>query len=169
MDDAALRTAPVPDEPAVFSDVVIALAAPMARFSLRARDPGELGRLIGRNVPARIGAHEDGLSCLGPDEWLLRLPAGSTVPLGEGLPVSVTDISERAVCFTIEGQNAIKVLSSGCPRDLTRLPDGYVTRTIYETVEIILWRESATRFAVEVWRSFAPWLWTALNKAAAHG
>lgn len=168
MDDTALRTAPVPVEPAIFSGVVIALEPPMARFSLRARDAGELGRLMGRDVPVRIGAHENGLSCLGPDEWLLKLPTGNTVPSGEGLPISVTDISERAVCFTIEGQKAIDVLSSGCPRDLARFPEGYVTRTIYEGVEIIVWRESITRFSLEVWRSFAPWLWIALTQAARH-
>ena len=45
---------------------------------------------------------------------------------------------------------------------------GKASRTIYETVEIILTREAGDRFHIEVWRSFAPWLWTALTTAAGH-
>lgn len=168
MADAPLRTAPVPVESAVFPVVTIALAEPMARWSLRARDPKALGKLIGRKIPAKIGETGDELACLGPDEWLLRAPAGTQVPLGEGLPLSVADISERAVTLLVEGEGAIAVLAAGCPRDLAKFPVGYATRTIFETVEIVLIRESETRFAIDVWRSFAPWLWGALTKAASH-
>jgi sarcosine oxidase, subunit gamma len=57
---------------------------------------------------------------------------------------------------------------SGCPQDLDLFAVGKASRTIYETVEIILIREAKDRFHVEVWRSFAPWLWTALTEAATH-
>jgi sarcosine oxidase subunit gamma len=57
---------------------------------------------------------------------------------------------------------------SGCPLDLDRFVVGRATRTIYETVEIILIRETEDRFHVEVWRSFASWLWTALTTTASH-
>jgi heterotetrameric sarcosine oxidase gamma subunit len=36
------------------------------------------------------------------------------------------------------------------------------------TVEIIIIREGEDRFHVEVWRSFAAWLWTAFTAAASH-
>jgi sarcosine oxidase subunit gamma len=52
--------------------------------------------------------------------------------------------------------------------DLDRFAVGRATRTIFETVEVILIREDADRFQVEVWRSFADWLWTALTTAASH-
>ena len=166
---APIRTAPVPTEPASFPGVTISLGEPMARWSLRARDAGKLAEVLGRTVPGKIGETADGMACLGPDEWLLRLPAGSTIASGEGQPVSVVDISERSVCIVLEGEAAIDVLASGCPRDISRFPVGYSSRTIYETVEILIHRESETRFAVDVWRSFAPWLWTALTTAASHG
>lgn len=168
MSDTAIRTAPVPAEPAQFEGVTIALGEPMARFSLRARDPEALAKAIGRKIPDRIGETGDGLICLGPDEWLARLPSGSAIPVCEGLPLSVVDISERAVTLLVEGARAVEVLSAGCPRDISKFPVGYGTRTVFETVEIVLIRESETRFAVDVWRSFAPWLWGALTTAAGH-
>lgn len=169
MVEVATRSAPVPSDPAVFDGVRIALAEPMARWSLRARDSGKLAEVLGRAVPARVGESADGMACLGPDEWLLRLPAGSTIPDGEGQPVSIVDISERSIGLVVEGGNAMAVLASGCPRDVSRFPLGYSSRTIYEGVEILIHREADDRFVVDVWRSFAPWLWTALTTAASHG
>jgi sarcosine oxidase, subunit gamma len=168
MADAAVRTAPVPAEPAAFAGVTIALAPALARWSLRGRDPNALGKALGLNVPARIGACDGAVACLGPDEWLLRLPEGSPLRPTDGLPLAVIDISDRAVGITLEGDKALAVLSAGCPRNLALLPVGGVRRTVYEGVEIVLFREGETRYAVEVWRSFAPWLWTALTTVAAH-
>ena len=168
MADLATRTAPVPAEPALFPGVSIALGAPLARWSLRGRDPKALAKAVGHMVPARIGETAGGMLCLGPDEWLLRLPEGSSIPAADGLPLSVVDISERAVSLVLEGPRAIEVLSSGAPRDLSKFAVGYGSRTIYETVEIVLIREGEERWSVEVWRSFAPWLHLALVTAASH-
>ncbi|MDE2435960.1 MAG: sarcosine oxidase gamma subunit [Sphingomonadales bacterium] len=168
MADAAIRTAPVPAEPARFDGVTISLGLPLARWSLRGRNPQELGNALGLPVPGRIGETAGGMACLGPDEWLLRLPEGSIIPMGEGQPLSVVDISDRAITLIVEGDRALDVLSSGCPRDLSKLAVGEARRTVYETVEIVLIREGETRYAVEVWRSFAPWLHLALVTAASH-
>lgn len=168
MADLAIRTAPVPAEPAQFSGVSIALGAPLARWSLRARDSGALAKAVGHKVPGKIGTSEGGMVCLGPDEWLLRLPAGSTIPLGEGLPLSVVDISERAITLVLEGPRAIEVLQSGAPRDLSKMAVGEGRRTIYETIEMVLIREGEERWTVDVWRSFAPYLHEALVTAASH-
>lgn len=146
--------------------VTIAWAAPMRRYSLRARDVAVLGALIDRPLPARIGATEGGIARLGPDEFYARLPLDIVLPDGEGQPVSIVDISARAVGIVIEGERAVDVLAAGCPLDLARWPVGRTSRTIFETVEIIVSRESETRWHVEVWRSFAPWLWAALAAAA---
>lgn len=168
MADLAMRAAPVPSEPATFPGVSIALGAPLTRWSLRGRDPKALAKAVGQKVPGTIGATGGGMLCLGPDEWLLRLPEGSSIPMGEGLPLSVVDVSERAVSLVLEGPRAIEVLASGCPRDLSKFAVGYGSRTIYETVEIVLIREGDERWSVEVWRSFAPWLQLALVTAASH-
>jgi sarcosine oxidase, subunit gamma len=168
MSDVLLRTDSVNGEPFVGNGVTISLAPPMARYSLRARQGQALETVLQVKLPKKIGATEGGIACLGPDEWLMRGDAGTAMPTGEGLPLAITDISERALCFIVQGTRATEILMSGCPLDLDSFAVGRATRTIYETVEIIIIREAEDRFHVEVWRSFAPWLWTALTKAASH-
>ena len=167
MADALTRAEPISPEPFAAEGVTITLAPPMARFSLRARDAMILEDLLGRKLPAGVGATEGEIVCLGPDEWLLRTTPGTAIPRDEGLPLAVTDISDRAICLVVEGPRAAEVLMAGCPLDLDRFDPGRATRTIYETVEIVLLRSGDTRFEVEVWRSFAPWLHLALTTAAA--
>lgn len=169
MADVPFRTALVPAEPAVFDGVTIALGAPLARFSLRARDATALGKLIGRKLPTKIGLTEGDVACLGPDEWLLRAPEGTTLPDGSGLPLAVVEISERAVSLVLEGPRAEALLQTGCPRDLSRFAVGEARRTVFEGVEIIVLRTAPKRFEIDVWRSFSPWLHLALSKAAGHG
>jgi sarcosine oxidase, subunit gamma len=168
MSDVLTRAEPVPTTPFVAAGVTIRLAPPMTRYSLRARQGQALETLLGVKVPKRIGTTEGGIACLGPDEWLMRAQAGTVVPTGAGLAVAITDVSERSVCLIVEGPKAAQLITSGCPLDLDHFAVGRTTRTIYETVEIILIREGTDRFHVEVWRSFAPWLWTALTEAASH-
>lgn len=168
MVDAATRTAPVPAQPAEFPGVTIALAAPLGRFSLRSRDPSILAALLGQKLPERIGAMAGTVIKLGPDEWLARLPAGTQPASAEGQPGSVVDVSERSIGIELTGTRALAVLSAGCPRNLARLGVGEGRRTVFEGVEVIVLREAETRYVVEVWRSFAPWLWTALTTIAAH-
>ena len=168
MSDLLTRTEPVSTKPFVTDNVTISLAPPMARYSLRARQAQTLETLLGVKVPKKIGQMEGGIACLGPDEWLLRADAGSTIAAGAGLPAAITDISERSVCLVVEGAAAAQLLMAGCPLDLDQFSVGRATRTVFETVEIIVIRESESRFHVEVWRSFSDWLWTALTLAASH-
>jgi sarcosine oxidase, subunit gamma len=166
MSDLLPRTEPVPTVPFATEGVTINLAKPMARYSLRARQVQALETLLGVKMPKTIGGTEGGIACLGPDEWLMRASAGTSIPQPEGLTIAVTDVSERSVCLIVEGPDAAQLLMSGCPLDLDQFAVGRATRTIYETVEIILIRETIDCFHVEVWRSFAAWLWAALTTAA---
>ena len=166
MSEALARIDPVSGSAVVANGVTLTLAEPMARFSLRARQPEALEQLLGFKLPRKIGASLDCAACLGPDEWLLRAAAGTKIASGSGQPVSITEISERSVCLIVEGARAAEVLASGCPLDLDRFAVGRATRTVFETVEIILLRTGEDRFQVEVWRCFAPWLRTALETAA---
>jgi sarcosine oxidase, subunit gamma len=168
MFDMLTRYEPVPSAPYVATGIKIALAPPMARFSLRARSAQVLATILNVKVPKKIGATDGGIACLGPDEWLMRVEAGATIPMGAGLAAAITDVSERSVCMIVEGPRAAALLMTGCPLDLDRFAVGSATRTIFETVEITLIREDRERFHVEVWRSFAPWLWAALTTAASH-
>lgn len=166
MSDVLIRHEPMPAEPFAGHDVELRAAPPLARFSLRARQTEELDKLLGRSVPQKIGASADGVLCLGPDEWLLLAPAG-TILATDAANVAVTEVSDRNVGIIVEGPRASQILSAGCPLDFDGFDVGRATRTIFETVEIILVRESAERFHVEVWRSFAPWLWKAFVTVAA--
>lgn len=148
------------------SSVALSFAPPLRRYSLRARDPSRLEEMLGAKIPRRIGETLGGVACLGPDEWLLRSEQALADGIGAAGPISMVDVSDRSVCIIVEGPAAAATLASGCPLDLERFAVGRATRTIYETVEIVLIRESETRFAVEVWRSFAEWLWLALHTAA---
>jgi sarcosine oxidase, subunit gamma len=168
MSDLLTRTETVPNTPFVPKGVRISLAPPMARYSLRARQAQALETVLKVKLPKKIGTTEGGIACLGPDEWLLRADAGTMIATGNGLPVAITDISDRSICLIVEGPSASEILISGCPLDLHQFAIGRTTRTIYETVEIILYRTAENRFEVEVWRSFAPWLWAALITAAGH-
>jgi sarcosine oxidase, subunit gamma len=168
MSDLLLRIDPISAEPFAAHGVTINLAPPMARYSLRAREAQALETLLKVQLPKKIGTTEGGIACLGPDEWLMRAATGAAMPTGAGLPIAVTDISERALCLIVEGPRAAEIIMSGCPLDLDQFAEGRATRTIYETVEMILIREAEDRFQIEVWRSFASWLWAALTTAASH-
>ncbi|MFM7027846.1 MAG: sarcosine oxidase subunit gamma [Chakrabartia sp.] len=161
-----LRLDPVPAEAFAGRDVTLRRAPDMARYSIRARTAADVERLLGAAVPAKIGATAHGLACLGPDEWMLRQPEGAPAPAMDDPKVAVTEISHRNIGITVEGLRAIEVLSAGCPLDLSKFEIGRATRTIFETVEVLIERTGEESFHVEVWRSFAPWLWTALTSVA---
>lgn len=104
---------------------------------------------------------------LGPDEFLLLAPDEDAATVETGLKaalpagrLSLVDISHRQIGLALEGRLAARCLSAGCPLDLglSAFPVGMAVRTIYLKTEIVLWRQAETRFHVEVWRSFAPYL-----------
>jgi len=139
--------------------VTLAPTAPLVRLSLRARDSGLLAAAIGRALPDHIGTHADGVTRLGPDEWYALLPMGTPVPDAAGQLCSIADVSARAVGFTVMGPGALAALMRGCPLDLAKFTPGRATRTLFETVEVQIWMLAPGEYHVEVWRSFAPWLW----------
>jgi len=152
-------------EPVEGAGVRLSLADGKVRYSMRARDPAVLEGELGHALPRKIGDTLGGIACLGPDEWYVVLPDNFDLPRGEGLPVSVVDVSSRALGLVLEGPRALEVLSSGCPLDLAKMGVGRATRTVFETVEIVVWREAEDRWHIEVWRSFATWLWHAFLAA----
>lgn len=158
------RHDPVPAAPFAAKGVSIALAPPAVRFSLRAR-VASAGLPDGMLVAAPF-AGGDALH-LGPDEWLLILPEDADAPSIAGVH-ALTDVSERNLALAMEGERAEALLQTGCPIELSlaAFPVGRATRTLFESVEIVLWRTAGQAFRVELWRSFAPWLWEALTLAA---
>lgn len=167
MSDVLTRSEPLPAEAFSGNQVVIRAAPAMARFSLRARTAAEVSAVLGFEAPAKIGATAHGVACLGPDEWMYRGAPDAPPPVAAGQMVAIAEISHRNTAIVVEGPRAAEVLSAGCPLDLSKFDIGRATRTVFETVEIIVEREANDRFHVEVWRSFAPWLWTAITQVAA--
>ena len=156
----------MPAEALAFTGGTMALALADKRYSLRG-EAAALQAFTSVPLPSKIGDISDqaeGLAImLGPDEWLLL---GAVSGDGVGQAVSITEITERQIGITLKGPRAAEILTSGCPLDLERMAVGRGTRTIYETVEIVVMKRGPEQFHIEVWRSFAPWLWAALVAVA---
>lgn len=149
----------------------VTLLEPVARFSLRTGVSGQakLSAALGVTLPTKIGqrglAGQTEVLCLGPDEWMLHTSenlSGTILQASEGVyadvPHSLTEISDREVTVRIEGPKASELLTLGCPRDLDKLPVGEARRTVFDGATIILWRDAAQTYRIDVWRSFAPHL-----------
>ncbi|GAA0336911.1 sarcosine oxidase subunit gamma [Sphingomonas oligophenolica] len=162
MIEAPIRSDPLPAEPVCHAGVTLSLAPARVRYSVRTRVPRDLPVKVTTTAPFGSGT----ALCLGPDEWLLMLLDGTPAPAIPGAH-SVTDVSHRSIGIKIEGPKAEALLLTGCALDLGRdFPAGKATRTLYDGVEIILWRIGVESFHIDVWRSFAPYLWAALELAA---
>ncbi len=108
---------------------------------------------------------------LGPDEWLILADVLPTPCHDDwaAIGASLVDVSDRQIGLEISGAAADRRLASGCPLDLAlaAFPTGAVARTLFHKAEIILWRTAETRFRIETWRSFAPYVTELLNDPAA--
>lgn len=153
--------------------VDVSLLDEMARFSLRVKagDLTEFKKSTGLQLPKKIGQSKTVKKllcfCLGPDEWLVIAPVSQKENLSEKFSMaaqtivfSVTDVSHRNVGFKISGERAGALINVGCPQDLSldKFPVGKVSRTVFESASILLYRVEETTFHVECWRSFGPYL-----------
>ncbi|MCB5944649.1 sarcosine oxidase subunit gamma [Acidocella sp. KAb 2-4] len=148
-----------------------------ARFSLRVKQAslGAAGEALGLDLTGPINrAVSSGQRTalrLGPDEWLLLLAEADAASVAASLAqrltdglYSLADISHRQTGIALEGAAVTDLLNGGCPLDfdLAAFPVGMATRTIFFKAEIVLWRQDTARFHMEVWRSFAPYVWSLL-------
>ena len=156
-------------------------APPAARFILRGAEAVRVacGMAFGVEPPSRLGpaGESEGRAALwlGPDEWLLIADGADAADIGgvlesvlEGTAHSLVDVSHRQIGLIASGPAAARVLNAGCPLDLDlkAFPVGFATRTLFDKVEIVLWRRAETNFHIEIWRSFAPYLAGSLAEAA---
>ena len=51
----------------------------------------------------------------------------------------------------------------GCPADVAGFDVGTGARTIFDGVQVVLYRDGLDRFTMEVWRSFLPHVLGLLN------
>lgn len=147
------------------------------RFSLRVRPENRaaLAQALGLTLPERIGqrasAAETEALCLGPDEWLILTTEAQRDALaaaGAGayaaIPHSLVEISDREITLRLSGPQALTALTAGCPRDVEAMATGTAARTLFDTATVILWRDGADSFRMDVWRSFLPHVSAILDK-----
>lgn len=165
----ALTPAFTPGPLASSAAATVALLAPVARFSLRAKEAerAALAAALAVDLPQRIGRRASAgqleALCLGPDEWLILAPEAEAARVTQACaaayaaaPHSLTEITDREVTLRIEGPKAAELLTLGCPRDIDRLPAGEARRTLLDGATVVLWRDAAQSFRIDLWRSFAP-------------
>lgn len=177
--------------PSMLSDLVArARALPEAeiavhpvgtRLNLRLRDDAAIDRVggaFGAALPRKACTFTaaDGVAALwqGPDEWLLLSGSGERDALRAAVQeaigdaaASLVDVTERSVTLLVTGPKAALLLNAGCPLDLSdaAFPVGSATRTVLGKSEIVLWRTGETEYRVDVWRSFAPYVFGLLDEA----
>jgi sarcosine oxidase, subunit gamma len=180
-DLAAARSGPL-DGRSLTGGVALTALPPASRYILRGRPRAiqAAGAAFGAALPqqacrAVVMQHGRAALWLGPDEWLLlTLPADGPALAASldhamaGLPHSLVDVSHRQVGIEVAGPEAAAVLNAGCPLDLDEaaFPVGMCTRTVLAKAEIVLWRVAPELFRVEVWRSFAEYVWLFLEEAS---
>jgi len=158
----------------------LTISPPCTKLVFRGRESsvGPAGSAFGVALPraacrlAQAGARA--AWWLGPDEWLLLAPerdsehlfATLEAALGE-LPHALVDVSHRSAGLELAGPKAAYVLSHGCPLDLAlpAFPVGMCTRTLIGKAEVAIARVAPETFQIDVWRSFADYVWRLLVEA----
>lgn len=149
-----------------------------ARFSLRVDSEhlsacaGAFGCDLAADIGAATGRDGRRSLTLGPDEWFLLAPESDReaieaafAALGSDVPHSLVDVGHRSVAIRIGGPGARDALNSGCPLDLTAMPVGGCTRSVFHKAEVVLLRLDAEDFRLEVVWSFADYVWSMLERA----
>ncbi len=153
--------------------VTAVLVGQKQRYNLRvkAADIAAFKKMSGLKLPGKINnaSLSKDVNCLklGPDEWMVvaapskgKILDAAFAKISKTMTCSVTDVSHRNVAFDVSGERAASLLNVGCPLDLSlaAFPIGKVTRTVFESVQIMILRTGEQSFHVETWRSFAPYL-----------
>ena len=156
--------------------VTVTELPPTTRISLACTaDPAATGP-----VAAQDGAQADtegGRTALrprAPSEWGDRAvpeaegPAlvASLADLATRQTLSAVEVSDRELTYRLEGPAVLDLLATGCPLDLAKMPTGCGTRTLFNSVQVVLTREADDAFHLTVWRSFAPHVRAILDFAA---
>ncbi len=114
---------------------------------------------------------------LGPNEWLVATPPGGEEATVEalraalaGLHVAVTEVSDGRAVIGLSGPHARDVLTKGCPLDVHPrefAPGDCAQSTLAKALVILHQTDAAPAYDIYVERSFADYLWSWLEDAAA--
>ena len=137
--------------------------------------------VLGLRPPATPGTalQRGGITLLwlGPQEWLAVSPGGDRDALLAALRAAfgtlhaaVVDVSDARAVVSVAGCRAREVLQKGCPLDLhpTRFRAGSVAGSRFARCHLLLHQtDDAPAYDLYVARSFARYLWSWLEDAAA--
>jgi sarcosine oxidase subunit gamma len=113
---------------------------------------------------------------LGPDEWLLQTPPARRASLLEqlrnalaGQHAAVTDVSDGHTVIVLDEPRAAELLARGCPLDLhlSVFAVGSCAQSLLGKAGVLIVREAPDRFAITVRRSFAAYVFHAVQDAGA--
>ena len=134
---------------------------------------------VGLDLPGLRQMLRDGaraVAWMSPDEWLLMVPrdgvaealAAGRAAAGDAF-VTLADVSEARVAFTIRGPRADEVVMKLCPVDIARLPEGEIRRTRAAQIAAALWRSGADEITLMCFRSVSGHAQALLETAARPG
>ena len=136
---------------------------------LGVRPPHEAGTAVGQGSTT--------LLWLGPDEWLAVFPDGEHEDVATALRevlaplhAAVVDVGHARTVISVAGRHARSVLQKGCHLDLhpSRFHSGSVAQTKFARCHVLLHQTGdAPAYDLYVQRSFARYLWSWLEDAAA--
>ena len=123
--------------------------------------------------PADLGDGSRAL-WLGPDEWLVVDADGEALPALrttlDGLHAAAVGVSDSRAVIMLTGPHARDVLAKGCPVDLHPrvFAPGRCAQTLLAKAHVLLHQlDDAPAYEIYVHRSFADYLWSWLEDAAA--
>ncbi len=161
------------------SGTTLTIAPEIARFSLgiALKNLDKAAGAFGALIPGKIGemtqTGQSSSLCLGPDEWQLMVPTALANPLAKNfahlratVPHSLVDITHRQIGIIISGPLATRIISAGCPLDLSELPVNGCARSILDKVQVIIMKTGEHDYHLEIMRSFVPFAWRFLQNAA---
>jgi len=142
---------------------------------------GAVSDVLGDGLPIAANTVTDvqGITMywLGPDEWLIVTPGERRAEIEAelrkvltGLRVAVTDVSGGQTVLQLHGAHARDVLAKGCPIDLhpRAFAIGQCAQSHLAKAPILIGQiENQPYFELIFRRSFADYLWTWLEGAAA--
>jgi sarcosine oxidase subunit gamma len=150
------------------AEVVVTMLPDATRYIVRGDPAAFAGFGVALPREACRAATNGTMSALwiGPDEWLVLLPDGQSMPLNAA-GGSIVEVSDRQVGINVNGPAAADAINAFNALDLhiESFPIGMCTRTRFDKAEIVLWRTAAETFRIEVWRSFAPYVLGCLAEA----
>lgn len=138
-----------------------------------------VAKAVGLELPgalALVSRGETSLQWLGPDEWLLIVPAGEEVAtensLREALAgqhIAVVNVSGGQSLLELSGPNVRQVLMKSTSYDVhpDNFPVGKAVGTVFAKSQLVIRRPSEDVWELLVRRSFSDYWWLWLQDASA--